>query len=240
NYGPLDFAMFWEFGTFRDVYNTQYTPNNSGQNHRLSIVGWDDNYPASNFLYPPPGNGAFIARNSWGPGWAEGGYCYISYYDASLKEFTSFNNAESVSNYGSIYYHDPLGRTRSWGKDAWGGNVFTAVNNLPLKAVGFYANDANLLYEIYIYKNIDVAANNPRSGTLMAVKTGSFIYPGYYTVDLDSTVPLQPGELFSVVIYFNNTGAARSVPLEYPIQQHSSAATANPGESYVSRDGTNW
>ena len=34
--------------------------------HGVCIVGWDDDYPASNFNKTPPGNGAWIVKNSWG------------------------------------------------------------------------------------------------------------------------------------------------------------------------------
>jgi len=37
-------------------------------------VGWDDNYDKTRFardgIAAPPGNGAFIVKNSWGPEWA--------------------------------------------------------------------------------------------------------------------------------------------------------------------------
>ena len=242
-YGPVDFAMNWVFNNFDSNHNSQYTPNNRNQNHRLAIVGWDDDYPASNFRYRPPGSGAFIARNSWGVNWAEGGYCYISYYDLSLQEFTCFNNAEHVTNYESIYQYDPLGRTSSWGdRDSWGANVFTAFDNRALDAVGFYTNDSNVQYNIYIYKSLNETdiANNPRNGSPAAEKTGNFTYPGFYTVRLDDPVPLETGERFSVVIRFVNSINPYSVPLEIPILRHSSAAWANPGESYVSRDGMEW
>jgi C1A family cysteine protease len=241
NHGPVDFAMYWDFDYFDPNFNSQYAPWERGQNHRLAIVGWDDNYPGRNFALTPPGNGAFIARNSWGGGWGEGGYCYISYYDPTLQEFTCFNNAESPTNYDSIYQYDPLGRTGSWGgRDAWGANVFTAVDNQPLQAVGFYTNDANAQYEIYIYKYINPAAGNPRSGLLAASKTGSFIYPGFYTVPLDTPVALEPGEKFSAAVRFINSENRGAVPVEIPILNHSSAAAANPGESYVSIDGIEW
>ena len=38
-------------------------------NHVVTIVGWDDDYPASNFsgqAGAPDGNGAWLAKNSWG------------------------------------------------------------------------------------------------------------------------------------------------------------------------------
>lgn len=247
NYGAVDFAMYWDFSTYNSITSSQYRPGDHSQNHRLAIAGWDDNYPAENFRIKPPGNGAFIARNSWGRGWGINGYCYISYYDMSMEEFTCYNNAEPVYNYDSIYQHDPLGWISSWGNwDSWGANVFTAVDNRPLTAVGFYTNDANARYEIYVYKNVNnINANDPndydpRSGTLAAAKTGNFIYAGYYTVQLDTPVPLETGETFSVVVRFINPDYPFAVPLEIPIEYHSSMAEATPGESFASLDGIEW
>lgn len=241
NYGPVDFAYNWEFGNFNDSTNSMYTPNNGGENHRLTVVGWDDDYPAGRFTYRPAGNGAFICRNSWGDVWGERGYCYISYYDLSFVNFTSFNNAEEPVNYGTIYQYDPLGHTRTWGKqESWGANVFIAESSEALESVGFYAVDAGMNYEIHIYKNIDAAANNPTSGTLTAVKTGTFVYAGYYTVKLDNPVPLEQGERFSIVVKFKSSTYRYSVPIEAPLARHSSGASANPGESYVSEDGLQW
>ena len=53
--------------------------------HFLNIVGWDDNYSKRNFLTAPPGDGAWIVKNSWGPRTGDKGYYYISYYDAELQ-----------------------------------------------------------------------------------------------------------------------------------------------------------
>ncbi len=73
-------------------------PEEHNSDHAIEIVGWDDNYAASNFAYPVPGNGAWLCKNSWGVGtnvWhsetngttttdsvTEGGsgYIWVSYY----------------------------------------------------------------------------------------------------------------------------------------------------------------
>ena len=239
NHGAVDFAYNWENTGYNGSTYAMYTPNNAGQNHRLGLVGWDDNFPAYRFNFRPPGNGAFVVRNSWGDGFGEDGYCYISYYDLAFEMMVCFVNAEEPNNYGTIYQYDYLGHTRSWGKtESWGANVFTSEDEDPLEAVGFYSVDTNLSYEIYVYKN--VSGNNPTNGTLAAVKTGGFVYGGYYTIKLDNPVPLARGERFSAVVKFIASTSAHSVPIEAPIQDFSSRTAANPGESFVSVDGVHW
>ena len=47
-----------------------YTWKSEIANHAVTIIGWDDNYPKENFLadHQPPGDGAWLVRNSWGSG----------------------------------------------------------------------------------------------------------------------------------------------------------------------------
>lgn len=51
---------------FNYATGAQYVDQFTMPNHGVSIVGWNDNYAASNFQTAPQGNGAFLCRNSWG------------------------------------------------------------------------------------------------------------------------------------------------------------------------------
>ena len=72
-----DTSRPWETGkegTFMSVEHwSHYTYIDSVGNHAITIVGWDDDYPASNFIegHEPPGNGAWLVKNSWGAGTEE-------------------------------------------------------------------------------------------------------------------------------------------------------------------------
>lgn len=43
----------------------QYYNGTERSNHAVLLVGWDDSYSKDNFLITPPGDGAFILKNSW-------------------------------------------------------------------------------------------------------------------------------------------------------------------------------
>lgn len=243
-YGAVYISMCWNSGA--SYYNTTthayYYNGSAGTNHGVCIVGWDDNYSASNFDITPPGNGAFIIKNSWGTGWGDNGYFYMSYYDTKLTPRAIFNNAEDPSIYDTNYQYDPLGWVSSYGygsTTAHGANIFTATGDEVLKAAGFYTNDNNTGVTIYIYTNV-IGSTDPKNGTLAATKTASFTYPGYYTVELDSPVSLTNGQQFSVVVKFENTSYGWPVACEEVAGGYSSGATAGSGESFLSLSGSGW
>ena len=102
------------------------TKNLNG-NHDVTVIGWDDSipkecftvsptftkngksYPAKQASYTPPGDGAWIIRNSWGDNSHDRGDFYISYYDAfvgSEWDRAVFGQIESNDNYNHLYMND--------------------------------------------------------------------------------------------------------------------------------------
>ena len=88
-YGGVFTGFYWDVNTSPSVsssyWNTAtaayYDGNVTGGNHAVTIVGWDNNFSAKNFSTTPPGNGAWIVKNSWGTSFGKSGYFYVSYYD---------------------------------------------------------------------------------------------------------------------------------------------------------------
>lgn len=240
-FGAAYVSFFYGSGYMDATDENYYCNGPTGTNHAVAVVGWDDNYDKNNFKTTPPGNGAFLIRNSWGTARHDGGYFWLSYYDTSFIPRCSLNNAESPDIYETIYQYDQLGWVTSYGYSsptAWGANIFTATNDKSLQAVSFYTTDSNTSYTVYVYTG--VTAGQPRSGVMAASKSGSQTYPGYTTVELDTPVAISSGTRFSVVVRFTTSGYGYPLAVESAYSGYSSGATANPGESFISSSGSSW
>lgn len=243
-YGAVYTTMYWNPGYYQQRNYAYRYPGSLSVNHAVTIVGWNDSFDRNSFPQVPSGDGAFIAKNSWSDTWGEDGYFYISYYDTKLgyNENAIFT-AESQNNYDHVYQYDPLGWIVSKEYEgslvAWGGNVFSSERNENLRAIGFYTTDLNTAYEIYIYKNPVSGPVNSGQGYLVQ-ESGRYSFPGYHTHVLNSAVPINAGEKFSIVIRFTNPSASGPLAVEEPVARYSSKAQANPGESYVSPNGVKW
>ncbi|WOC32203.1 MULTISPECIES: C1 family peptidase [Caproicibacterium] len=188
-------------------------------NHEVTLVGWDDNYAKENFVSTPQGDGAWLVKNSWGSSatWTSGksdeggvgsdGYFYLSYYDLSLSEPTSFEmentaykGTQTAHTYSQIYQYDGAGLGASvWSSDepVQFANVFTAREDTQLQAVSVQAARANATATIDIYVN--PTEGNPASGGHLVSLKKTFSDAGYYTVPLGSNLLLNKGDTFSVV-----------------------------------------
>ena len=170
NYGGVYSSICWDSAAFNSQTAGYYYSGSSGSNHAITLVGWDDNYDASRFSKNPPGNGAFIAKNSWGIWFGDEGYFYISYYDAQIGESNAVFTAEPLDTYTGVYQYDPLGELGSLGygdTTAWSANVFTAEADEDLSAVGFYTNDLDCQYEVYVYTD---PMNGPLGNSVYIVR----------------------------------------------------------------------
>lgn len=232
--------------TWNAGHDSYYYDGSQVANHAIDIVGWDDNYSRYNFSTVPPGNGAFIVRNSWGKAFGSGGYFYVSYYDAQIGfnpdyppaegEDTNavFCGAEQPTNYDHIYQYDSLGWTDSSGyssDEGWFLNDFTAISGGPLAAVSFYAAEPGSTYTVY--------TSSGTSTTLVADGSGSFTMAGYHTVALASPVQLTAGQDFKVAVDLTTPGYTYPIPEDTNIAGYSSKATPS-GRSYTSADGRSW
>jgi hypothetical protein len=224
--------------------SSYYDKYRAGGNHAVTIIGWDDNYAKTNFSTQPPGNGAWIVRNSWGTAWGSGGDFYVSYYDISMgRNENAVFTAQGAWNYTKNYMYDFFGLGTSWGWETdsigYGANIFTASAAGTIKAVSFWTPIAGTQFTAKVYAN--PSAGNPASGTLKSTLSGSVVNAGYYTKVLTTTVPITNGQKFSVVIQFTTPGDGYPIPAQTWIPGFNDAVDATPaGVSFISHDGTTW
>lgn len=255
---------------FNGTTHAQYSPKNVAANHEVSIVGWNDDYSADHFATKPvdengnPLNGAWIVKNSWGPGkggpdWVdEDGYFYISYYDQTISEFTSYQvdvPENGLFSYDNNYQYDFLGY-KSFvsvppSEDNRGNkvaNIFTAEKDEVLTAVSAITVDTNSTVEIEIYKLAD-GADLSNAGEAVSTITAQPTYGGYHTIELNKDVELKAGERFAVVeTITGDRGGYLPIEMGYSGVitqggggQVKSVAKIEPGQSYVfSKENGQW
>lgn len=244
-YGSLDVGYYHVYGN--EYYNEEnsafYCPNNVSTmvNHAVLLVGWDDNFPKENFNagHRPESDGAWIIQNSWGEGFGENGYFYISYEDESIYNLTTtVTDASSSVNYDTSYVLDPLGMTGSLqapsnNYEVWAANIFTkeaGTEKLESINLGLWGQAK---YEVYVTDgSLDVSGLSP-------VATGSTDWAGFFQVDLNREV-LITGKKFGVVVKFILSNDSE-VMLEQQVPNTPYAnAYAPAGSSYAKVPGSTW
>ena len=236
-YGGVDTAMAFEAG-YNNSHTFAYYSTKAGLvlDHRVTCVGWDDGFPASRFTDVPPGDGAFLIKNSWGADWGDAGYFWISYYDANYgQDMAVFNGAERASNYDAIYQHDALGWSRSlgFGSDtAWFANRFHCAGSGMIRAVSFYTPAPGSSYEVRVAGRVADVAAAP------VVAAGAVTLGGYHTVRLAAPAAVVNGSVFVVAVKLTAPGRDDPIPLEAPAALISPRAAR--GQSYISADGGSW
>ena len=209
-------------------YYQYYNDTNTSCNHAVTIVGWDDNVNIPN----APGNGAWIVKNSWGDPWGNNGYFYVSYYDVSCPKpgisdaCIAFVLNDTVK-YDKNYQYD-IARTDYFFNTTdtvWYKNIFNATDKEYLYAVStYFEKDTDWELSVYV------------DGILKSAKSG-FSNPGYWTIDLLESIPLNVGDIFEVVFKINVTGDA-GFPISEIVSLNNEFYRENI--SFVSYDGDNW
>lgn len=213
-------------------------------NHDVSIVGWDDTFKASDFSKTPKGDGAWIVKNSWGTGWGDAGYFYLSYYDKSITEPTLFISEEATyvpgatdHVYDNVYQYDGIGHglTSLSSPNAFkAANLYTARGHERVQAVGAYADAANSTVNVSVYLN-PTDATNPTSGTLKATVSQEVKYAGYYTFDLgDQAFEVKAGDVYAAVVSGTvGTTGNYQIPLEVTLPDYEIKVDIQKGQTFM-------
>ena len=189
-----------------------YNPVDSNFNHVVVIVGWNDHYPASNFKKTPPGDGAWLVRNSHSTKtrFSEESYFWISYYDKSIgKTAYVYEMADPAKgeDHANTYFYDTQLHDVKNAPATKVANIFTTVGEAEeLRAVQFDATDfAPGKYKVTVFRDL-TDVSNPESGGAVqeSVTTGRIAFSGKYTIPLNAAVRLSRGETFAIILETEN------------------------------------
>lgn len=203
---------------------------NAGSNHAVVIIGWDDNYPKENFLdaHQPPGDGAWLVRNSWGSGeepfpnsgemnWGipvqttdengntvtvGSGYFWLSYYDCSLYCPESFIfSASEIPEF--VDQHDLLPVSdvivKKSSVPVKMANVFTPNHGELLTGISCMTSTMNTEVSYEIYLLCNDFVT-PDEGLLVASGSKVFEFGGYHKINLPEAICIQEGQSYSIIL----------------------------------------
>ena len=245
-HGAVATSMYYSSSYYQSSTYSYYDSVDTSTNHSVAIVGWNDNYSKNNFKKTPPGNGAWLVKNSYGTSFGKNGYFWVSYYDTSMKDSNAFVvwMTPSVSNH--IYQYDGGVNPYSSTGMPYAANVFTSDSDYQvLSSVRFATRWSNVNCRIEIYRGVK---DTPTSGVKMGEVKAYLDYAGYYNISLSGIgmdLALPKGEKVSVVVYLWSDGSSyyqpdilldRSADYGWVVTTSSSKA----GQSFVSNDGENW
>jgi len=241
---------------YTDFYNGSWYVSdnvhkkNLALNHSVLIVGWDDNYSKDNFLSPPPGDGAWLVKNSWGIFAGDYGYYWLSYYDnmfmyselaaADITDADLCDTMQGYWVYGWDYsYYNAHSNTAIDGEPmdkAYQACKYTAETDMDITAVSFFTVQDDMKYRVYITTEDDEYIYYD-----MPDAQGTEQTCGYHLVKTNEQKHVRKGEDYTVIIYLE------SPEKDYLIVQDSeyaydkqTACAAKVGTCYVSADGSEW
>ena len=235
--------------------------------HTVCVVGWDDTYSKDNFnqgtsatgeSMSPPGDGAWIVKNSWGSlsnefpnnwGVDGSGYFYLSYYDKSCDGPEAYNF--DTSTFGEskertiLQYDFALSDNveQLYGSDEMSyANVYKAKENYFVRSIGLETLTPGTDVSVKVYK-LNKNYTDPTDGTVVAEDTLNYRYGGYHRYDLPEQIQLDINDSISVVVT-EKAGENYLIPLNEGASESSYPecyikAVINRGESYA-KFGDSW
>ncbi|MDE6251995.1 MAG: leucine-rich repeat protein [Lachnospiraceae bacterium] len=198
-----------------------YNPSNAC-NHAVTIIGWDDTKPRTEFSYngkKPAGDGAWLVKNSWGNHWGDEGYFWVSYY-------SSIYSADSIAEVGhdedlfeNIYEYDYMGnRVNSYKYDRLDitlptrflFNKFTANDSSgeKLTSVGTYSTGKDTYLRVFVSDTGKTSDFREIAISNAGAKTENGYYmecKGYRMLEFTDPVSVEGDFLLGVQYYDNKT-----------------------------------
>ena len=234
DYGAVYFQYYHNENAYDETHHSHYSTAIRGvEPHAALLVGWDDDYPAENFINTPARNGAWLVRNSWGADWGDGGYFWMSYEQgtqSNMDHLYVFIVSEDVrDNTEEQKKHDEGGETRNIAP-AWSANIFQARRDERIIYVTLNTTDNNAEYLLFVNNLGKNKPTNPGSVITEPVLSGLIPHAGFHTLNLPAPIDVYSGDYYSVIVRMKTL-------YEYPTAAEGTVdgyftASVNEGESY--------
>ena len=202
NYGSVELSYYYydfDFPCYNEKTYAYYQNISSVTTHSISVIGWDDTYSKDNFVVTPPGDGAWIIKNSFGTDFGDEGFNYVSYYDISILNKTIHYGylestgiayvLENQEDYTKVYQRDIGGfLDRHNNYTTFKINYMSSGNDLISGIGSYFRENENYLIEVYV------------NDKLRHMENGTAPFHGYHTVKLMQEIPIKANDNFTVLI----------------------------------------
>lgn len=250
-YGAVYTVFLCEARDDPDSYNSDtysWYSKTVDSNHAVAVVGWDDNYSRYNFNANriPPGDGAWLVKNSWGTNYGDDGYCWISYHDESFNyedQAAVVTSVEPLSKNEYMLSYDYMPLDNMYGVPYLATSVYTAnvydVSEYTdeyssINKVLFYSNCTNGTFELYITP-VNTDGSIPEISQLgEPLSSGVIDRDGYITTELQTPYTIDSNVEKYAIIVKQTDNSYVIVPREYSYTSDYGGCNAKiiSGESY--------
>ena len=210
-HGAASAAYYADYKYLKQINgeSTYHIPNITMANHAVCIVGWDDHYKKESFQNQPPGDGAWLCKDS---DILNSNYTWVSYY-TSLSDVVAVEFEDSMLLDNNYQYDGCVSGTSGYGDVVGENNKAKSFMNVfeakasgeyleELEAVSIHVN-GNETYSISVYVNPVLNSEGKitdyeyKSAPIQCV-AGE--YAGIRKVELKETIYLNEGDLFGVEV----------------------------------------
>ena len=228
-YGAVSTDLFvGEYNKVTGIAKIQPYDNTKAA-HAVLLVGWDDT------KYTDTGTGAFLMKNTWGEGWGNGGYAWISYNSEFGRHMYAAN--VTVDYDARVMTHTEICYLSGSNASASGGeygavNVFDVKEKLTLKYAGAFTGEPDSEIEVRVWINLS-DVNGVKTKTPDAKAKASCTQSEFYTLTLDKQLNVKKGDTVTALYLIKADGKYRTYS-EYSDPDFEMAVTSSKsGQSYT-------
>jgi C1A family cysteine protease len=188
--GGVEATVMYDEGTaYKSDTGALYNPSYVQANHAITIVGWDDDYPSSNFATAPDDNGAFLVRNSYG---SYGTYEKIDVCvdgSATSEEFTQrvYTDQSGVKHYVYLDQSNEYGQGEGtmFELTKGTGGTYSLDTSKPYKTGVKVADKTSSSIEYQLSDGSRIKASmTPKAGTENSPTWGGYFWLSYHDASI--------------------------------------------------------